>query len=250
MEHFGPGSLISPNIGQGTVRSTKMTIRRNHPVGYSLLLRALRLTRTSRGHKAAGFPASKYEFNYPRQRNQRCSRQRTSCKHGPSPGPSVSSRRPARDSHTSRHGVRRYRAQRNRRREIGLRAKARPRCGNSYRRFPRRHFEKESRLTSSPPRGAQFFTSMSVTPTPPVAAEPTARDYNLAHNGKLMRITREEGRARDLADFFQFESAGTHPTGLFVTGIFADGRRSHMRAALVRDASSAEIAWRNSYRKR
>ncbi len=83
---------------------------------------------------------------------------------------------------------------------------------------------------------------MSITPAP--AVEVSARDYNLAHNGKLMRIAREEGRARDPADFFQFESAGTHPTGLFVTGIFADGSRSHMKASLVRDASEAEIAWR------
>jgi hypothetical protein len=83
----------------------------------------------------------------------------------------------------------------------------------------------------------------------PAEEELGAVAYRRAHSGKLMRIAREEGRTRDLADFFQFESVGTHPTGLFVTGIFADGQRGHMRASLVRDASEGEIAWRNSYRK-
>ena len=82
----------------------------------------------------------------------------------------------------------------------------------------------------------------------PPAEEMDALGYRRAHSGKLMRIARAEGQARDLADFFQFDSVGTHPTGLFVTGVFADGHRGHMRASLVRDASEGEIAWRNSYR--
>jgi hypothetical protein len=72
--------------------------------------------------------------------------------------------------------------------------------------------------------------------------------YRRAHAGKLMCISREEGRARDLADFFHFDSVGTHPTGLFVTGIFDDSHRRHMRVSLVRDASEAEITWHNKVR--
>ncbi len=92
---------------------------------------------------------------------------------------------------------------------------------------------------------------MTITPSSPatqLSEEMDARGYQRAHSGKLMRITREEGRARDLADFFQFDSVGTHPTGLYVTGIFADGHRGHMRTSLVRDASEGEIAWRESYK--
>ena len=43
-------------------------------------------------------------------------------------------------------------------------------------------------------------------------------------------------------DFFRLEDVGTHPTGLLVTGLFEDNRRSHMMATAVRDASDAEIA--------
>ncbi len=88
---------------------------------------------------------------------------------------------------------------------------------------------------------------MTTTPSllaPPLPEEMDARGYRRAHSGKLMRITREEGRVRDLADFFHFDSVGTHPTGLYVTGIFADGHRGHMKTSLVKDASEGEIAWR------
>jgi hypothetical protein len=47
-------------------------------------------------------------------------------------------------------------------------------------------------------------------------------------------------------DFFQFESAGTHPTGLFVTGMFDDSQRRHMLATAVREATAAETEWRRS----
>ena len=90
-------------------------------------------------------------------------------------------------------------------------------------------------------------TPLSLAPSPP--EEMNAVGYRRAHSGKLMRITRPEERAHDLDDFFQFDSVGTHPTGLYVTGIFADGHRSHMRSNLVRDASEGEIAWRNSYKR-
>jgi hypothetical protein len=73
--------------------------------------------------------------------------------------------------------------------------------------------------------------------------------YRRAHVGKLMIIARAEGRKPALSDFFHFDSVGTHPTGLFVTGIFDDARPGHMKASLVRDASEAEIAWWNSARR-
>jgi hypothetical protein len=91
-------------------------------------------------------------------------------------------------------------------------------------------------------------TAGSLLATPP-AEEINAVAYRRAHTGKLMLISREEGRELALADFFQVDSVGTHPTGLFVTGLFDDDRRSHMRASLVRDANEAEIAWRDSSRK-
>jgi hypothetical protein len=93
------------------------------------------------------------------------------------------------------------------------------------------------------------MTTVATSPAAPPAEEINAVAYRRAHTGKLMLISREEGREPDLADFFHFDSVGTHPTGLFVTGIFDDERRSHMRATLVRDATEAEIAWRNSSRK-
>jgi len=86
---------------------------------------------------------------------------------------------------------------------------------------------------------------------PPDVAFPPQIDavtYRRTHAGKLMIISRAEGREPALSDFFHFESVGTHPTGLFVTGIFDDDRRGHMKASLVRNASEAEIAWWNSAR--
>ena len=72
--------------------------------------------------------------------------------------------------------------------------------------------------------------------------------YRRTHAGKLMVITREEGTEPVLSDFFRFDSVGTHPTGLFVTGVFEGDGRQHIRASLVRNASEAEIAWWNSAR--
>jgi hypothetical protein len=50
------------------------------------------------------------------------------------------------------------------------------------------------------------------------------------------------GREISAGDFFHLEEVGTHPTGLFVTGIFDNARRNHMLASAVRDASPDEIA--------
>lgn len=58
-----------------------------------------------------------------------------------------------------------------------------------------------------------------------------------------MVVEPRNGRELSAADFFRFEDVGTHPTGLFVTGIFDDARRHHLLAAAVRDASPDEIAW-------
>ncbi len=87
---------------------------------------------------------------------------------------------------------------------------------------------------------------MTLSPTAPPAEEINAVAYRRAHAGKLMIIQRKEGKQLATADFFYVESVGTHPTGLFVTGIFQNARRSHMMASAVREANEAEIAWRNS----
>jgi hypothetical protein len=80
--------------------------------------------------------------------------------------------------------------------------------------------------------------------TPPIDAV----TYRRTHAGKLMIVSRAEGKEPALSDFFRFDSVGTHPTGLFVTGVFEDDGRRHMKASLVRTASEAEIAWWNSAR--
>ncbi len=80
--------------------------------------------------------------------------------------------------------------------------------------------------------------------TPSAALDATA--YRRAHTGRLMIIQRAEGRALAASDFFQFDAVGTHPTGLFVTGLFENDRRSHMLASAVRDATPDEIAWHTS----
>ena len=82
---------------------------------------------------------------------------------------------------------------------------------------------------------------------PPTTAD--ALIYRRAHAGKLMIISRAEGKEPALSDFFRFDSVETHPTGLFVTGIFDDSRRGHMKASLVRNTSEAEMAWWNSARR-
>ena len=87
---------------------------------------------------------------------------------------------------------------------------------------------------------------MSTVSDPTVAPAITARDYFRAHTGKLMIIARNPDRARSAADFFYLDSVGTHPTGLLVTGMFENERRSHMRAEVVREANEGEIAWRKN----
>lgn len=77
----------------------------------------------------------------------------------------------------------------------------------------------------------------------PVAGNVDARGYRREHTGKLMVIDRHDGRALVTTDFFEFHSVGTHPTGLIVTGVFENTRRSHMMASAVRPADAAETAW-------
>ena len=76
--------------------------------------------------------------------------------------------------------------------------------------------------------------------------ETPARAYHRAHAGKLMIVEPKTGRELSSGDFFRLEDVGTHPTGLFVTGIFDDARRNHMKASAVRDATPDEIAWHDS----
>lgn len=70
-----------------------------------------------------------------------------------------------------------------------------------------------------------------------------AKEYRLAHAGKLMVIRREECAPLQAADFFDFDSVETHPAGLVVTGIFRNSRRDHIMASRVREANETEIAW-------
>jgi hypothetical protein len=72
----------------------------------------------------------------------------------------------------------------------------------------------------------------------------TARDYERAYAGKVMIIQRDDDVPLAMGDFFELDGVGTHPTGLIVTGLFENGRRSHMMAAAVRVANRAEIEWR------
>lgn len=84
----------------------------------------------------------------------------------------------------------------------------------------------------------------TTTRSAPAPEQLDARGYRRAHAGKLMIIERSEGKERSARDFFHIADVGTHPTGLLVTGIFDNDRRSHMMAASVREANEAEIAWR------
>jgi hypothetical protein len=72
----------------------------------------------------------------------------------------------------------------------------------------------------------------------------TARDYQRAYAGKVMIIQRNDDAPLVTGDFFELDGVGTHPTGLIVTGLFENGRRSHMMATAVRVANRAEIEWR------
>jgi hypothetical protein len=87
---------------------------------------------------------------------------------------------------------------------------------------------------------------MSDVSSPESAEILDAGQYRRAHRGKLMTIRREEGRKLSSDDFFYFDDVGTHPTGLMVTGIFANKIRRHMQATIVRDTTLAEIAQHQS----
>jgi hypothetical protein len=84
---------------------------------------------------------------------------------------------------------------------------------------------------------------MTVSSFTPLHEETNAVAYRRAHAGKLMIIRRAEGEPMVARDFFLFDSVGTHPSGLLVTGIFQNDRRSHMMASRVRAANQAENAW-------
>jgi len=73
--------------------------------------------------------------------------------------------------------------------------------------------------------------------------ETPARAYRRAHVGKLMVVEPRDGREVSSGDFFRLEEVSTHPTGLFVTGVFDNARRNHMMVSNVRDATEDEIAW-------
>lgn len=101
-------------------------------------------------------------------------------------------------------------------------------------------------MTSSP------FNHTHVTAEIPTAipspGKITARDYERAYAGKIMIIQRNAGVPLVTSDFFELEGVGTHPTGLIVTGLFENGRRSHMMASAVRAASGAELEWHQASR--
>jgi hypothetical protein len=84
---------------------------------------------------------------------------------------------------------------------------------------------------------------MTLTPAGSPSEQITAVGYQRAHAGKLMVIRRPDGRTPIASDFFHIESVGTHPTGLFVTGVFENDRRGHMMSTSVRDAEPSEIEW-------
>ena len=79
-----------------------------------------------------------------------------------------------------------------------------------------------------------------------VSSETPARAYRRAHAGKLMVVEPTSGRELSASDFFHLDDVGTHPTGLFVTGLFDNARRNHMMASNVRDATEDEIAWHDN----
>ena len=82
--------------------------------------------------------------------------------------------------------------------------------------------------------------------TPEIPEKITARDYERAYAGKIMIIQRNDDAPLVEGDFFELDGVGTHPTGLIVTGLFENGRRSHMMATAVRVANGVEIEWRRA----
>lgn len=83
---------------------------------------------------------------------------------------------------------------------------------------------------------------VSISSVPLMPEQTDARAYRRAHIGKLMVFKRSGAQEPAARDFFQLADVATHPSGLLVTGIFENDRRSHMMASAVRDASEAEIA--------
>jgi hypothetical protein len=84
-------------------------------------------------------------------------------------------------------------------------------------------------------------------PSPlPAAQQISARDYGHAFSGRVMVIDRKKDTPLATSDFFELDGVGTHPTGLIVTGLFENGRRSHMMASAVRVATRDEIEWRRA----
>ena len=61
-----------------------------------------------------------------------------------------------------------------------------------------------------------------------------------------MVVEPRAGRELSSSDFFHLEEVSTHPTGLFVTGVFDNARRNHMMTSSVRDATQDEIAWHDN----
>ena len=87
---------------------------------------------------------------------------------------------------------------------------------------------------------------MTSIPNVAPSSETPARAYLRAHSGKLMVVEAIAGRELSAGDFFHLEDVGTHPTGLFVTGLFDNAKRNHMMASKVRDATQDEIAWHDN----
>jgi hypothetical protein len=87
---------------------------------------------------------------------------------------------------------------------------------------------------------------MSAVTNVALSCETPARAYRRAHAGRLMVVEPKAGRELSSGDFFQLEDVGTHPTGLFVTGLFDNARRNHMLTSAVRDATLDEIAWHDN----
>ena len=61
-----------------------------------------------------------------------------------------------------------------------------------------------------------------------------------------MVIDRKKDTPLTTSDFFELDDVGTHPTGLIVTSLFENGRRSHMMASAVRVATRDEIEGRRA----
>lgn len=85
---------------------------------------------------------------------------------------------------------------------------------------------------------------MNPTPDGELSDTRTAKQYMYEHRDKIMVLQRAEGIAPLSTDFCTVESVGTHPTGLFVTVVFEQRRRQHLRTKELRRATEQEIATR------